>query len=211
MPHLHPLRDKANAALRPVPTWALYGAAVLGAAYLVWAAATGGLGPDPVDALTETTGQWTVWLVVVGLWMGPAQKLFGLRLVRLRRAVGLSAFLFAALHVATWAALDQGLDVGRMASEIAKRPFLGIGAAAFVLFLPLALTSWNGAIRRMGPKGWRRLHLLVHPLAVLALVHWGIGSKVWDPMTTWAIALVVASWAVRWAPGLAQRVAAKAP
>jgi methionine sulfoxide reductase heme-binding subunit len=205
---LHPLRDGANAALRHLPSWAVYAAAFLTTTGLVGAAAMGGLGPDPIDALTEITGQWTVWLVVVGLWMGPAQKLVGLRLVRLRRAVGLSAFLFALLHVATWVALDQGLDVARMASEIAKRPFLAIGAAAFVAFLPLAATSWNGAIRRMGPLRWRQLHLLVHPLAVLALAHWGIGSKVWDPMITWAIALVVASWAVRWWPDLWPRAQA---
>lgn len=193
------IRGTVNAGLARIPPWSIYLGAVGTAAWLFWAATTGALGPDPVDALTSTSGSWTIWLLVAGLWMGPVQKRFGLRLVRLRRAVGLSAFLFAALHVATWSVFDQGLDLDSIVRSLTTKPFLIVGAITFLALIPLAITSNNRTLRAMGPHRWRRLHLLVHPILALGLAHWAIGTKVWETETLAAIVLVCIAWALRWA------------
>jgi len=128
------------------------------------------------------------------------QRRTGLRVGRFKRVAGLSAFFFAALHLAIWVSLDLGFAWGMALAEVAKRPFLLLGMGAFVLLVPLALTSWNAAIRRLGGARWRRLHMLVYPAAVLALVHFILSAKVWgDEHTLWgsllALALAERVWA----------------
>lgn len=194
--------EVVNRLLKKVPTWTVFAASALWAALVLWWAVQNQLGPDPVADLTDRSGTWALQLLVVGLWLTPIQRRLGLRVGRFKRVVGLSAFFFAVLHLAVWAVLDLGLNVGMLASEIVERPFLALGMGAFALLVPLAATSFNRAIKALGGPRWRRLHMLVYPAAVLALIHFALGSKVWESNhALWAALLaivlverVVASW-----------------
>ena len=196
------MRRRINDGLRRVPTQVVFAGGVAWAGALVWWAAVGRLGVDPVAALTDRTGMLALQLLVVGLWLTPVQRRTGLRVGRFKRVVGLSAFFFAALHLAIWVSLDLGFSWGTALSEVAKRTFLLVGMGAFVLLVPLALTSFNAAIRALDGVRWRRLHLLVYPAAVLALIHFAMGAKVLDSEH--------ALWAVLLGLGLVERVLAAA-
>lgn len=196
------VKDRLNGGLRRVSTWWVFAACALWAGLVLWWALQNQLGPDPVAELTDRSGTLAIQLLVVGLLLTPIQRRLGLRVGRFKRVIGLSAFFYATLHLVVWAVLDLGLNVGLLASEIVERPFLALGMGAFVLLVPLALTSFNRAIKALGGLAWRRLHLLVYPAAILALVHFVLGSKVWEgDHLLWALLLagalaerMVAAW-----------------
>jgi len=168
-----------NVVLRRLPVAAVYLAAALPGAWLVGGALAGGLGVDPVKRLEQELGLLALQLLVIGLAITPLRRHAGLNLLRFRRAVGLSAFGYALVHLAVWLALDmQGLW-GQIAADLVKRPYITVGMAAFALIVPLALTSTDTAIRRMGAAAWRRLHRLVYPAALAAAVHFVMVVKAW--------------------------------
>jgi sulfoxide reductase heme-binding subunit YedZ len=109
----------------------------------------------------------------------PLRRLTGVNLIRWRRALGLTAFGYALAHVAVWLALDLQFRWPEIGADIVKRPYITLGAAAFVLLVPLALTSTDGAIRRMGAAAWRRLHRLAYPAGLLAALHYLWLVKAW--------------------------------
>jgi methionine sulfoxide reductase heme-binding subunit len=161
-------------------------------AWLPWAAATGGLGANPIEAVTHHTGIWALRLLIVTLAVTPVRRLTGWpALVRHRRTFGLFAFFYAALHLTTWMALDQFFAFGRMAEDLVKRPFITAGMVSFLLLLPLAITSTAGMIRRLGRR-WRTLHRLVYVAAVTAVIHfwWVVKADFREPRL-WALALSV--------------------
>lgn len=187
------LVTKTNTLLSRVSSWWVFGAFVAWSALVFWWAVQGQLGADPVANITDRSGSLALQLLVVGLWLTPLQRRFGLRLGRFKRVIGLSAFFFASLHLLIWAVLDLGLNWALLGAEIVKRPFLALGMGAFMLLLPLALTSFNKAIKTLGGPRWRRLHLLVYPVALLALVHFFMGSKVWErDHVVWGTLLFIA-------------------
>lgn len=162
---------RINAALRRVPPWAIYVAAALWAAWLFRLGLTGGLGAEPINALEREYGQAALYLLVAGLAVSPLRRLSGVSLLRHRRAIGVAAFGFVLAHLAVWALLDlQSLP--RLWEDLTRRPYIVVGALAFLLLLPLAVTSNDLSVRRLGAAGWRRLHRLVYPAAVLAGVHY---------------------------------------
>ena len=173
--------DRVNAILRRLPVWPLYPLGLLPAVWLFWLALTGGLGPDPVKALEHRYGETALQLLIAGLAVSPLRRFAGLSLLRFRRALGLLAFSWLVLHLLVWAVLDVQLDLRVMWEDVAKRPFITLGMAGFLLLVPLALTSTDRAMRRMGPVAWRRLHLLVYPAALLAGLHQLLAAKVWEP------------------------------
>lgn len=129
-------------------------------------------GANPVEFVTRSSGTWTLVLLCVALAVTPVRKLTGANwLVRLRRPLGLVAFAYACAHALTWVWLDQWFGLGPMLADIVKRPFITVGFAAFVLLLPLALTSTDAMMRRLGRR-WGILHRLVYPAAVLAVLHY---------------------------------------
>ena len=151
----------------------LFAAALVPAGWLVWGLLTDRLGANPVDAITDETGTWALRFLVLTLAVTPVRRLTGWHaLVRLRRMLGLFAFFYAALHVLTYVWLDHLFDVPAIAADVVKRPFVTMGALAFVLLLPLAVTSTAGWIRRLGGRRWQMLHWLVYPAAVAAVVHY---------------------------------------
>lgn len=145
---------------------------MLPAVYLVGAAVLDALGANPAEALVRSTGDWTLRLLCLALAVTPLRVLLGLpRLAAYRRMVGLFCFFYAALHLACYAWLDMGLEVADIAQDIAKRPFILVGFATFLVLLALALTSWDGAVRGLGGRRWRRLHQAVYAAAPLAVLH----------------------------------------
>jgi sulfoxide reductase heme-binding subunit YedZ len=154
---------------------------------LVWRAVTNNLGADPTAAISFSTGLATLRLLTISLAIMPLRRLYTRLswLVKFRRLLGLFAFFYASLHLLTYIALYAGFDVDAMASDIAKRRFITMGVAAWLLLLPLAATSTTWAIRKLGGKRWDRLHKLVYVVAVCGVIHywWQVKPGVLTPLT----------------------------
>ena len=162
--------DRLNTYIRRVPAWALYVAGALPAAGLLWLALTGGLGVEPIKALEHELGEIALYLLVAGLAVTPLRRFAGLNLMSWRRAIGVLTFSYVFLHLLVWLVLDVQIPA-QIWADIIKRPYVTVGFAAFLLLLPLALTSNNWSVRRLGPR-WRSLHKLVYPAAILAGLHY---------------------------------------
>lgn len=160
------------------------------AAYLGWRFYNQDLGANPLEFITHFTGDWAIRLIAATLAITPLRKLLGAPdLIRFRRMIGLYAFFYACLHFLTYLWLDKLFDVHEIVKDVAKRPFITAGFAAFVLMLPLALTSTKGWIRRLGGRRWQKLHRLVYLSGVAAVVHyyWLVKSDVRLPLLYGAI------------------------
>jgi sulfoxide reductase heme-binding subunit YedZ len=154
----------------------------LGAMPAIWAfylAISDQLGADPMKSLERLLGLWALRFLVIGLCVTPLRRLGGPNLLRYRRAFGLLAFSYAALHLSVYIALDQGFDLAAVWKDIDKRPYITIGMAAFTILVPLAVTSNNAMIRRLGSAAWTRLHRLVYLAAGLAAIHFVMVVKSW--------------------------------
>jgi sulfoxide reductase heme-binding subunit YedZ len=153
---------------------------------LVWGAVTNNLGSDPTATITFSTGYTTLMLLTISLAVTPVRRLSPRLswLIKFRRLLGLFAFFYATLHLLTYVALYAGFDVNTMIADITKRRFITVGVAAWLLLLPLALTSTNWAIRKLGGKSWNRLHKLVYLAAICGVVHywWQVKSGVLTPI-----------------------------
>ena len=141
-------------------------------AWLVWGAANDALGANPAEYLIRATGDWTLRLLCITLAVTPLRVMSGLpELAKFRRMFGLFTYFYVVLHLLCYSWLDMGFEWVDIAADIAKRPFILVGFGAFVLLTPLALTSFNRAIRWLGAKRWQWLHRLVYVVAVLAVLH----------------------------------------
>ena len=141
-------------------------------AWLVYGAFTDGLGPNPAEYLIRSAGDWTLRFLCIVLAVTPLRVMFKLNgLARYRRMLGLFAYFHVVIHLLSYGWFDMGFDVPEIAKDIAKRPFILVGFAAFVLLTPLAATSFNRAIKALGAKRWQRLHKLVYVIAGLGLLH----------------------------------------
>lgn len=162
--------DTFNRAVRKVPTWVVYIAYLLPAPWFFYLGLNGDLGPDPVKALEHEYGEIALQLIIIGLCITPLRRFLSVNLIKFRRTFGVLAFTYVVLHLSVWAFLDvQTLD--RVWADIVKRPYITIGMLGFVLLLPLAVTSNNWSVRKLG-AAWRRLHLLTYPAAVLGALHY---------------------------------------
>jgi methionine sulfoxide reductase heme-binding subunit len=201
--------DQLNAFARRVPTWAVYLTGLVPLGFLVWGAVFGGLGPDPVKAIERGLGEYGLQFLLASLAITPLRRL-GLNLIRFRRALGLLSFIYVSLHLTAWVWLDMGLRWSEMLADLTKRPFVIVGMIGFLALVPLAATSWNGAIRRMGAAAWNRLHKLAY-LAILAgVVHLALLSKVWTVEVLIYVGLGLGLLAVRLLPRPMQRRRASA-
>ena len=153
-------------------------------ALIVYLSLTDGLTANPVQDLTLRTGKAALWLLVLSLAATPMNTLFGFRqAIKVRRALGLYAFLYASLHVIVFFYVDYALDFALILQDVGSKRYVIIGAATFLLLLPLALTSSRGWMKRLG-KNWKRLHKLVYLAGVLAVVHyvWLVKSDIREPL-----------------------------
>jgi sulfoxide reductase heme-binding subunit YedZ len=158
-------------------------AALLPAAWLVYGAFTDSLGANPIDYITDTTGVTALSLLVITLTVTPLRRSTKWHeLIRLRRMLGLFAFFYVCLHLLTWVVIDQFFDVAAMAADVAKRPWVTMGMATFLLLLPLAVTSNAAMIRRLGRR-WQQLHRLAYVAAVTAVIHfwWVVKADFREP------------------------------
>lgn len=166
---------------------------------LVWAAfGIGGatLGANAVETIQDTLGQWGLRFLVITLAVTPLRDWFGMPwLVQLRRMLGLYAFFYVLMHFLTWLLLDQGLYWSGILEDIAKRPFITIGFTALLLLVPLAVTSTNKMMRRLG-KRWKTLHRLVYVISLLGVWHyyWQVKADTTEPLIYLAIVLVLLGW-----------------
>jgi sulfoxide reductase heme-binding subunit YedZ len=141
-------------------------------ASLMYGALSNGLGPNPAEALTRGTGDWTLRFLCLTLAVTPLRQITGwVAMARWRRMLGLYAFFYGLLHFLCYAWLDMGFDVAAIVRDIPKRPFVLVGTLALLLMLPLAATSFNRAVKALGAARWRQLHRLVYAIALLGLLH----------------------------------------
>lgn len=183
------LVDRINAAARNVPTWVVYLLLALPLPYLFYLGLTGGLGREPIKALEQEYGALVLKLLIAGLAITPLRRYLGVNLIRFRRAIGVMTFFFGLAHFLVWAVLDvQALD--RIWEDILKRPYVTIGMAGFLCLIPLAITSNNWSVRKLGPT-WRKLHKLMYLAVILGGIHyiWLVKGIQLEPLLYMAVIL----------------------
>jgi methionine sulfoxide reductase heme-binding subunit len=154
-------------------------------------------GANPIEFITHRTGDWTIRFIVITIAITPLRQILRQpQLIRFRRMLGLFAFFYACLHFATWIGLDKFFDWSEMRKDVLKRRFITVGFAAFVLLIPLAVTSTAGMIRRLGGKRWRALHRSIYVSAVLAVIHyyWLVKSDHRKPLMYAAFVAILLLW-----------------
>lgn len=179
---------------------------------LVYNALAGDLGANPIETITRATGIWTLTFLLITLGVSPLRRLSGWHWpIKLRRMLGLFAFFYACLHFATYVVLDQFFAAEEILKDIAKRPYITVGFTSFLLLIPLAITSTNAMIRRLG-KRWQKLHRLVYLTAVGGVVHflWLVKADTRRPIQYGAILGLLLAYRAfaRWSPSLIQRLPA---
>lgn len=180
----------------------VFAAALLPLLRLVALGQADALSANPVEFVTRSTGTWTLVMLCLTLSVTPLRRLLGWPwLLRLRRMLGLYAFFYGALHFTTWLWLDQWFDLSSMIADVVERPFVTVGFTAFVLMLPLAATSTQSMMRRLGRR-WQELHRLVYAIAVLGVLHfwWHKAGKndLAEPMVYAAVVAVLLGFRALW-------------
>jgi len=158
----------------------------------------GDLGANPVEKIQDTLGQWGLRFLMITLAVTPFRDWFDAPwLVMLRRMLGLYGFFYVLLHFLTWLILDQGMDWPGVLVDVTRRPFITIGFIALLLLIPLAVTSTNGMMRRLG-KRWKTLHRLVYPITLLGVWHywWQVKADIREPLLYLSIVVVLLAWRV---------------
>lgn len=191
--------QRISSAVRRVPTWPIYIYGAVMPAWLLYLGLTGGLGVEPISALEHRLGELALQLLIVSLMITPIRDLFDIHLVKFRRAIGLVAFFFALLHFLVWLVLDVQI-LSQIWADILKRPYITVGFVGFLILIPLAMTSNNLSIRKLGPKRWRRLHQLSYLAAILAVVHFLMLAKglQLEPIVYAVIVGVLLAYRVNW-------------
>lgn len=165
--------------------------------WIGWKTYRGELTANPVEFYQHQTGDWTLRFLVFTLCITPLRRIFNLpELIRFRRMLGLFAFFYVSLHFLTYLGPDQSFSFSGMLKDVAKRPFITVGFAAFLLLIPLALTSTAGWIRRLGGKRWQMLHRAVYASAVLGVIHyyWLVKSDIRKPLFYGALVAILLAW-----------------
>ncbi len=179
-------------ALKPV----VFSLCLLPFGWLVYAAGTNVLGPDPAESIMHLTGEWSLRILLVTLAVSPVRKIWGWRWpMTLRRMLGLFAFFYATVHLASFSHFYIGWTPGILLEELVERPYITVGALAWVLMLPLALTSTRKMQRRL-KRNWRRLHRAVYPAAMLACLHllWQARSDLGEPILYSVLLFMLLIW-----------------
>ena len=162
----------------------LFATCLVPLAWLTWDALHDGLGTDPVAALEHRSGDWALRLLLATLAITPLRRLTGrAELVRFRRMLGMFAFFYACVHLTIYVVIDLGAYWSQLFADVVKRPYITVGFAAWLLLIPLAVTSTRGMMRRLG-RHWQRLHRLIYPAAILAVIHyyWRVKIDTTEPL-----------------------------
>ncbi|MEX0340938.1 MAG: protein-methionine-sulfoxide reductase heme-binding subunit MsrQ [Arenibacterium sp.] len=191
--------DHLNSALRKLPVWVIYALGALPPVWLFYLGATGGLGFEPIKALEHELGELALQVLIFGLAVTPLRRYLGLNLMKFRRAIGVLTFYYVCCHLLVWLLLDVQV-LSEVWADILKRPYITVGMLSFALLLPLAITSNNLSVRKLGAR-WRGLHKLVYPAAILAALHFVMLARGFQVEPLFYLALVLGLLALRW-PGL---------
>ena len=186
-----------NQTLRKLPSWPVYLLGVVPFLLLVVQAFTGDLGADPVKFIERDLGEWGLKFIVAGLCVTPLRWLTGVSLIKYRRAIGLLAFFYVALHLTTWVTLDLQFRWAEIGADLIKRPYIIVGMIGFVALLPLAVTSNSLSIRKLGPLAWQKLHRLTYVAALAGAIHYIMLVKAWPPEPLMYLGAVILLLAVR--------------
>ena len=168
-------------------TWiktAAFVACLIPLARLAWLGGQNRLGANPIEYVTHSSGWWTLAFLLITLSVTPLRRLLNQSwLLRLRRMFGLFAFFYACLHFITYVWLDQFFDWAEIVKDVGKRPFITVGFSAFVLLIPLAVTSTYAMVKRLGSRRWQLLHRLVYAIAALGVLHfwWLVKKDITEP------------------------------
>ena len=192
-----------NTGLRKIPTWVLYLVLLIPGLLTIVAGLTDNLGPEPINELEEELGEFALKLLILGLAVSPLLHFTRINLVRFRRAIGVMAFAYVMAHFLVWFLLDLQ-SLSHIWTEIAKRPYVTVGMAGFIAMIPLALTSNDLSVRRLG-RFWRVLHRLTYLVAILAGLHFIMLSKGFDVEALAHMVVILAFLAMRigkWRRGL---------
>ena len=192
-----------NTGLRKIPTWVLYLILLIPGLLTLAAGLTDNLGPEPINELEEELGEFALKLLILGLAVSPLLHFTRINLVRFRRVIGVMAFAYVMAHFLVWFLLDLQ-SLSHIWTEIAKRPYVTVGMAGFIAMIPLALTSNDLSVRRLG-RFWRVLHRLTYLVAILAGLHFIMLSKGFDVESLAHMVVILAFLALRigkWRRGL---------
>jgi sulfoxide reductase heme-binding subunit YedZ len=192
------VQDRINGLARRVPVWAVWQLGLVPAVWTFYLGLTGGLGAEPIKALERELGEVALQLVILGLCITPLRRYLGVNLIRFRRAVGLLAFTYVSVHLLVWLVLDVQIWA-QIWADILKRPYVTVGFTAFLMMIPLALTSNDLSLRWLGPR-WRVLHRLTYGVAVLGAVHFIWLSKGFQIEPLVYLAVILALLGLRWRP-----------
>ena len=194
------IAQTVNQMTRKLSAWVLYILAPIPVVWIYWLGIAGQLGVDPAKAIEHRLGLWALWGLIAGLAVTPLRVHAGINLIKFRRAIGVITFFYVLAHLLTWLVLD--VQFQNVWADIVKRWYITIGMLGFVLMLPLALTSNNLAIRKIGPVAWRRLHKLTYGIVLLGAMHFLLLVKgfQWEPILYTAAIVVLL--ALRWMPPL---------
>ena len=186
------LVDTLNGRLRRFPTWPVYLLGVLPPVWWLYQGLTGGLGPEPIKTFEHLLGELGLQALIATLAVTPLRRFTGLSLLKFRRALGLLAFYYITCHLLVWLFLDVQI-LSEIWKDILKRPYITIGMAGFLLLVPLAVTSNNMSIRKLGAPKWKRLHQLSYVAAILGAVHFVMLAKTWhaEPLIYLAVVLLL--------------------
>lgn len=190
--------DVLNAGLRRVPAWVLYALSPIPVVWIFYLGLSGQLGVDPAKVIEHELGLWSLWLLIAGLAVTPLRRFLGVNLLKFRRAIGVITFFYVLAHLLTWLVLD--VQFQNVWADIVKRWYITVGMAAFVLMIPLVLSSNNWSVRKMGSAAWRKLHKLVYPVAILGALHFLLLVKgfQWEPILYALVILSLLATRMQW-------------
>jgi sulfoxide reductase heme-binding subunit YedZ len=185
------ITDRINSSARRVPAWVIYVLGVLPAAWFLYQGLTGGLGAEPIKSLEHELGEFALKLLILGLCITPLRKHLGVNLIKFRRAIGVITFGSVFLHLLVWLVLDVQI-ASQIWADILKRPYITVGMVGFALMIPLAATSNNYSVRKLGIR-WRKLHRLTYGIAFLGALHFVMVAKgiQLEPLLYMAVVLVL--------------------
>lgn len=183
--------QRINGWLRKIPAWPLYFLLPIPGIYTFVLALLNQLGPDPLYELIRTFGERGLQLIILTLLISPIRRWTGVSLLKFRRAIGLVSFYYICSHMLVWIAIDQGWNINTIIEEIIKRPFITVGMFGFLTLVPLAITSNNYSIRKLGALVWNKIHRLVYLAGAAGVIHYLLVVKAW-PMEPIVYTLIVA-------------------
>ncbi len=200
-----------NTRLRRIPAWPIYVLGPIPGLVTFYLAVTNQLGPDPLQVLEHSLGERGLQFIILTLLITPIRRLTGMSLLKFRRAIGVISFVYIFAHMLTWLILDRQLVWFEIWADIVKRPYILFGTAGFLAMIPLAITSNNLSVRRLGAVLWNRIHKLVYLVAVAGVLHYLLLVKGWPPepfVYAFIVAILLlarAWWAARRNAGRAAR------